>query len=187
MKNIPFLIALLFFAKISFAQVAINTTGASADPSAILDVSSTTKGLLIPRMTTAQRTAIAAPIKGLIVFDNDTNSFWYFYGTLWASISGGGVSGWGLTGNAGTEDGTNFIGTLDDAPFNIRVNNEKAGRIDRLKYNTFFGYQAGKENTTGFQKTATGMYSLLSNTIGSSNTANGYASLHVKILYNIIS
>ncbi|MCA6381828.1 MAG: hypothetical protein IM594_14290 [Cytophagales bacterium] len=41
----------------------------------------------------------------------------------------GGGSGWGLTGNAGTVDGTNFIGTTDDIPFSIRVNNQQAMRI----------------------------------------------------------
>jgi len=63
-----FAIALLFGIQ-SYAQtgVAINTTGADPDPSAMLDVSSTEKGLLIPRMTQAQRTAIALPAKGLLV------------------------------------------------------------------------------------------------------------------------
>jgi hypothetical protein len=41
----------------------------------------------------------------------------------------GGGSGWGLTGTAGTVDGTNFIGTTDNIPFNIRVNNQQAMRI----------------------------------------------------------
>ena len=51
-------------------------------------------------------------------------------------------SGWGLLGNAGTVDGTNFIGTTDNVPLNFRVNNFKAGRIDwDLNIaNTFYGY-----------------------------------------------
>lgn len=53
------------------AQVSINTTGATPDASAMLDVSSTQKGLLPPRMTQAQRTAIAAPATGLIVYQTD--------------------------------------------------------------------------------------------------------------------
>lgn len=53
------------------AQVSINTSGAAPDASAILDVSSTTKGLLPPRMTQAQRTAIAAPATGLVVYQTD--------------------------------------------------------------------------------------------------------------------
>ena len=50
-------------------SVAINTDASLPNASAILDIKSITKGLLIPRMTTVQRTAIAAPAKGLIVFD----------------------------------------------------------------------------------------------------------------------
>ncbi len=74
----------------SYAQtgVAINPTGAEADSSAMLDVSSTTKGLLVPRMTKAQRIAIANPVKGLLVFQNDsTQGFYYYTGTVWTNLS----------------------------------------------------------------------------------------------------
>ncbi len=78
---------ILFFAEINFAQVGIGT--ATPNTSAQLDVTSTNKGLLMPRMTTAQRTAIASPANGLIVFDITTNSFWYYNGTAWAVLSAG--------------------------------------------------------------------------------------------------
>ena len=51
--------------------------------SAVLEMESTTKGILIPRMTTAQRTAIANPVAGLQVYDKTTNSNWYYNGTVW--------------------------------------------------------------------------------------------------------
>ena len=71
-----------FFAHHTFAQsVAINADGASADASAILDVKSTTKGMLIPRMTTAQRMAMANAATGLLVFDTDANAFLFYNGT----------------------------------------------------------------------------------------------------------
>jgi hypothetical protein len=54
--------------------VAINTTGAAADTSAILDVSSHNKGFLAPRMTQAERNAIAIPAEGLKVFNTTTRS-----------------------------------------------------------------------------------------------------------------
>lgn len=86
--------------------------------------------------------------------------------------------GWGLTGTAGTiDDGTNFIGTTDNIPFNIRVNNQKAGRIDHLIGNTFYGYQSGNSNTTGTSNTASGRSALLFNTSGNYNTANGAIAL----------
>ncbi|KVV15718.1 hypothetical protein [Flavobacterium sp. TAB 87] len=58
------------------AQIGIGTT--TPDASSILDVSSTEKGMLTPRMTTAQRTAIVTPANGLIVYDTDLRSFYYY-------------------------------------------------------------------------------------------------------------
>ena len=67
--------------------VAINQDGARAQPGSILDIKSTDKGILVPRMTTAQRTAIALPPKGLLVFDMTTASFWFFNGTIWKELA----------------------------------------------------------------------------------------------------
>jgi len=71
-----------------FSQVAINTTGTNPDSSAMLDVSSTTKGLLIPRMTQAQIQTIANPADGLMVFDLDLNKPVFFNGTNWMGFNG---------------------------------------------------------------------------------------------------
>ena len=62
-----------------FAQVGIGTTTPNA--SSVLDVSSTTKGLLTPRMTTGERTAIVTPADGLIVYDTDLKSFYHYNST----------------------------------------------------------------------------------------------------------
>ncbi len=79
-------LVILFFATINaFAQVGIGTTTPNA--SSMLDIESTTKGVLIPRMTTLQREAIASPIKGLLVFDVTSSSFW-FYTTSWQELVG---------------------------------------------------------------------------------------------------
>ena len=76
------------------AQVGINANGDNPDASAILDVKSTEKGLLIPRMSTTQRTSINSPANGLMVFDLTTKSFWFYDQTTtsWKEISmqGGG-------------------------------------------------------------------------------------------------
>ena len=80
-------------------SVAINATGASADPSAILDVSSTTKGLLAPRMTFAQRSLISAPSAGLLVYQTDALAgFYYNNGNSWLPLSN--VGYWGLNGTS---------------------------------------------------------------------------------------
>ncbi|HOZ79343.1 MAG TPA: hypothetical protein PLY34_15220 [Ferruginibacter sp.] len=74
-----------FFSASGFSQsVSINNTGAAADSTAMLDVSSTTKGLLIPRMTAQQRTAIASPATGLLIYQtNGDPGFYYFNGSNW--------------------------------------------------------------------------------------------------------
>ena len=62
--------------------------GYSPDASAMLDVKSTDKGLLIPRMTTDLRNAIVSPATGLLVFDTDANAFYYYAGTNgWLNLS----------------------------------------------------------------------------------------------------
>ena len=93
-----FLLSCLPF--LSYCQnVGINKDGSAPDPSAMLDVSSTNKGMLVPRMTTAQRTIISSPAKGLLVFDTDNNSFWFFNGTTWNDLSSGsGTSKWTTNG-----------------------------------------------------------------------------------------
>ena len=59
------------------AQIGISATNSPPNASAMLDVSSTTKGFLAPRMTTAQRLAIAPAAAGLLIFDTNTKSYWY--------------------------------------------------------------------------------------------------------------
>ena len=67
-------------------SVGVNNTGANPDPSAQLDINSTSKGLLIPRMTSAQRQAIVSPANGLMVFDVTTNSNWVFRNNSWSEM-----------------------------------------------------------------------------------------------------
>ena len=87
---------LLFMMPI-YAQVGIGTT--TPDPSAALDVESTTGGMLVPRMNTSQRNAISTPANGLLVYDTDENSMYLFHSGSWNRIvSNNSVSdytGWG--------------------------------------------------------------------------------------------
>ena len=68
------------------AQVGINDNNASPDASAMLDVKSTTKGMLIPRLTTSERDLISAPATGLMIYNTTTNKFNYHNGTTWTVI-----------------------------------------------------------------------------------------------------
>jgi hypothetical protein len=72
MKHFFILLATFFITATTFAQIGINTV--SPDASAALDITSTTRGLLPPRMTTAQRDAITTPSQGLIIFCTDCAS-----------------------------------------------------------------------------------------------------------------
>ena len=66
-----------------FAQVAINADGSGPDPSAMLDVKSTDRGFLPPRMTTEQMNSIVTPLEGLLVYNTSVNSLYWFNGTTW--------------------------------------------------------------------------------------------------------
>jgi len=77
------------------AQVAVTTDGSSADGSAMLDVKSTDKGFLPPRMTQTQRDAISAPATGLVVYCTDcgdNGELQVYNGTTWTNMIGGEAS-----------------------------------------------------------------------------------------------
>jgi len=81
MKTLQVLTFLLFISLGAMCQnVAINSTGTVPDTSAMLDISSTKSGLLIPRMTTAQRDAIVTPKVSLMIYNTDTNCYEYYTG-----------------------------------------------------------------------------------------------------------
>ena len=68
---------------ISFSQVGINTSAPHS--SSALDVSSTTKGLLIPRMTNTQMNSINSPAAGLTIYNTDASALYQFNGSHWCS------------------------------------------------------------------------------------------------------
>lgn len=77
--------------------VALNNASPAA--SAILDIASTTKGFLPPRMTTTNRDAIASPAQGLVVYNTTTNALNVYNGTAWGAVGAGGSSQWTTTGS----------------------------------------------------------------------------------------
>jgi hypothetical protein len=176
----------------SSGAAGIGTTAPNA--SSLLEIRSTSKGLLIPRMTQTQRNAIKTPATGLLIYQSDhTSGFYYYSGTAWTAVTQK-SKGWSLTGNSGTNPSTNFIGTTDVQPLKFRVNNNNAGDIDynlgttALGYlalssntgvsNTALGYEAGSSNTSGQYNTAIGSSALIGNITGTQNTATGALSLY---------
>lgn len=93
MKKQFFLSAILLFLLIqghSQNGVSISDNGAEPHNSAMLDVRSGNKGVLVPRMTHAERNEIISPAKGLLVYQNDgTEGFYYFDGVSWTKLSSG--------------------------------------------------------------------------------------------------
>ena len=86
MKNVFTLLAAVVLNASTYAQVGIGTT--NPNTSAALDITSTTKGLLIPRMTETQRDAISSPATGLMIYQTDgTVGFYYYNGSSWAEVA----------------------------------------------------------------------------------------------------
>ena len=83
-KKLLFLMAVLLYT-LNYSQVGIGTT--TPDPSSILEIESSTLGMLTPRMTTAQRNAITNPANGLLVYDTDFGLFYFYDSTSWQPLS----------------------------------------------------------------------------------------------------
>jgi Chaperone of endosialidase len=186
--------------KANAQSFAINSTGAAANNSAILDITSTTKGVLVPRVSTAQRTAIVAPAKGLMVYDSTLNQFAYYNGTAWTLLNAGGSS-WTVSGSHQYSSVSGNVGVGTTTPVdklhvvgNVRIDNGKidvrntgqsvfighdAGLNDDLTNNdnVFVGFEAGRDNTSGFFNVAIGGGSFSKNVSGRANVALGRSAL----------
>ncbi|MBX3102975.1 MAG: hypothetical protein KF690_10740, partial [Bacteroidetes bacterium] len=137
MTRLVFSLALLFGIAPQFllAQVGIGTT--TPDAHAVLELYSgiTPRGLLLPRMNTTQRTTLGGSLStihaGMLVADTSstTGGLYVWDGDSWEQLATSASGGWALTGNAGTVDGTHFIGTTDSVPLDIRINNTRVGRF----------------------------------------------------------
>lgn len=143
------MIAFLGMTVLSNAQnIAISDASHTADASAVLDVYSTSKGMLVPRLTSTQRTAISSPATGLLVFDTDSVDYMYYDGSGWTELS---------TGNLWRRSGTDtylrhfndnvVIGTNTSAPgykFYVYGNSSQMSRFDGQV--EFWNVAGGKMN-----------------------------------------
>jgi hypothetical protein len=206
MRKILLFLSTIFLSMPLLAQnVGLNADGSAADASAILDMKATDKGVLVPRMTAAQRTSIANPATGLLVYQTTAPAGFYFYnGTAWAPIAAS--SGWNLTGNAATP--TDFMGTTTNEPIRFHANGTEHMRLAQrgaleLGQNTFgnifigqgagavtdltngnvqsqpslfVGSGAGQANLTGSANVFLGDGVGLSNDVGSNNLFAGFRS-----------
>ena len=170
------LISSFIYLNIQAQSLAINSDGSTADASAMLDIKSTAKGMLVPRMTKAQKNAIATPASGLLIYQDapDSTGFYYYNGSSWLwLVAATNITGWSTTGNAGTDTAVNFIGTTTNMPLRFKVNSQWNGQFEPAKSNYFIGSNAGMVNTSGIVNTGFGSLALSANTTGSFNTAIG--------------
>ena len=186
----------------AFAQDAVGINTNTPNASAILDVTSTTQGMLVPRMTTAQRDAIGSPARGLLIYNTSTNSFWFYNNTTWIEI----ISSTS-TDDIQDADGDTRIqveeGADDDIiRFDMRgieyfrmedgrlevlntgnsvFMGQNAGNADDLteNQNVFIGNNSGRNNTGGSRNVGVGYRSMNDNTTGNDNVAIGEDALRL--------
>lgn len=123
--------------------IGTNTPAASA----LLHINSTSKGLLIPRLTSAQRSAISSPANGLQVYDTNTNSFWFYKANAWVELGagGGGSNAWAASNNNISNTNAGNVGIGTNVPFyKLEVNGNGAFAGSAVTYgfngqSTLFG------------------------------------------------
>jgi hypothetical protein len=165
----------------------------TATPKGALDITSSTNGVLVPRVTLSAKN-VAAPIvnpqggsliAGTLVWNTATAGaapnnvlpgYYFWDGSVWVALSGNARNTWSVTGNTGIDPYTNFIGTTDNADVIFKRDNVRAGYIGFT--NLSFGVDALNPSGTGAGNTALGVSALFSNTTGDFNTAIGISSFH---------
>lgn len=172
-------------------RVGVGTT--APDASAILDVSSTNRGVLFPRLSKAQRNLVASPAEGLVIYQTDNNPGIYYYKGGWKRITDGTFANPSLANlKAPTAIRVDLLSDTSYAPsLGSAVSNWKniyfnggifydTGRFISAGNNnsTFVGISSGISNTTGMQNTATGYQSLYLNSTGFGNVANGFQAMY---------
>ncbi len=174
--SISLMLSSFMTAENAFAQgVAVNADNSAADASAMLDVKSTNKGLLTPRMTSAQKLAILAPATGLIIYQTDgLTGFYYYDGAVWKQI---GSAAWGLTGNSLTTAGTNYIGTSDAVALDIRTGGTIRARFaagaDYLSLGSGSPYTESWNQFEAYNGTVNGYAGMLINASGGGTSHAG--------------
>ncbi len=210
MKNnkLIILLILLCLHEIIYAQQNVGIGTNTPNASALLDIRSSNKGILVPRVNLVSETdevTIINPATSLLIYNTnaaitDGEGYYFWNGTKWskfATRSNLANLAWGITGNTGTNAVTDFIGTIDDKPLVFKTNNIESGRIDAIPNNvffgrgagklttgvnnSFFGHQSGSTNVSGVENTAMGSFALESNTTGNTNTAIGLSALRFNI------
>jgi len=181
------LLLLIFIGSSTNAQVGIGTTSPNSDALLDVDASTTSGGILLPRLaltSTSSPSPLSADVAGMIVYNTATTGdvvpgFYLNDGTVWVKISTGSSNGdWKTTGNAGTTAGTNFLGTTDDISLELFTNNTTRMRVENDGQVTI-GYGATAASA-GYQfsvQAATNNYAILGDASGSGRGVYGKSTL----------
>ena len=184
----------------AYSQVGIGTT--SPNSNAILDLSSTNKGLLLPRLTSSQRTSISSPPKGLLIFDIDSSYMMYFDGSVWKGVQSteGITNYWKRSkGETTLANSTDSVGIGKVPAYQLDVTGAiqgdsfmsgghtilnskltevhvgaRTGTVSTGGYNFFGGYAAGQHNTIGNSNAFEGYGAGYNNLDGTANNFSGY-------------
>lgn len=124
MKSTLVVVILLGFANLGFTQVGFNNP--NPDGSSILDLTAVDKGVLIPRLTSAQREAVSSPARSLLVFDTTEGKFYFYDGGQWYALNewvktsaGNDVS---LNGNVNVTGSIAASGTVTASNYGLNSN-----------------------------------------------------------------
>lgn len=161
-KIFPMKKIIIFIFSISFSQLilaqsfAVNTDGSTGNSSALLDIKSSTKGLLIPRLTKTEKNGIAAPATGLLIFQTgpDSAGFYFFQNSQWNWISDNKKSDssyWGLHGNLNTNPPSSvhtapinatdsYLGTPDAKDVSFVVGGNELVRLKQVSTGGMIGF-----------------------------------------------
>src|SRR2546423_1145543 len=142
-------ICLVLFCGLTFSclqsraqSVGVNNDGSTPFAGAMLDVKSSNKGILVPRVAltgTNDNTTVPLRTESLLIYNTTTSSgvnavspgYYYWNGSVWIRLVTGDLSGtaWLIGGNTGTVATSNFIGTTDNNSLLFKVNNQRAGYL----------------------------------------------------------
>lgn len=119
MKFLFFLLITMALATLLHAQQAVGIGTPNPHSTSVLELSSTSKGLLIPRMTASQRLAIGmpgTPATGLMVYETTSGSFWGYNGSAWVQLASGGASPWTISGTSIFNTNSGNVGIGQNTP-----------------------------------------------------------------------
>ena len=197
---------LLLAPHLFLAQVGINSTGATPSADAMLDVKSSNKGVLIPRLSSSS--LIPSPTLGLIFYNTTTNQFNYYNGSSWIAITNAAnATGWSVNGNDIFNSNTGNVGigtATPKAPFNVAAGKTVLWGADSSGAGSKFlwypsksafraGYATGNEwdyANVGAYSTALGYGTNASpfcTALGNNTTASGFSYVGFPPVPNAIS